>query len=112
MVRFGPVRFHLDQIHTGSPELCWVNTGAVPPWNGSYTVPNWITFKTESIWCRIGEPIQSRSARSRINARLTGTNIVPIPNDPVSCKRSLKQRLHGIGSVWNRYEIGKDKPCA
>ena len=21
------------------------------------------------------------------------------------------QRLHGTGSVWNRYEIGTDKPC-
>ena len=24
---------------------------------------------------------------------------------------TLKQRLHGTGSVWNRYEIGTDKPC-
>ena len=23
----------------------------------------------------------------------------------------LRQRLHGTGSVWNRYEIGTDKPC-
>ena len=23
----------------------------------------------------------------------------------------IRQRLHGIGSVWNRYEIGTDKPC-
>ena len=23
----------------------------------------------------------------------------------------LRQRLHGTGSIWNRYEIGKDKPC-
>ena len=23
---------------------------------------------------------------------------------------SLRQRLHGTGSVWNRYEIGTDKP--
>ena len=23
----------------------------------------------------------------------------------------LRQRLHGTGSVWNRYEIGVDKPC-
>ena len=22
----------------------------------------------------------------------------------------LRQRLHGTGSVWNRYEIGRDKP--
>ena len=24
---------------------------------------------------------------------------------------TLRQRLHGTGSVWNRYEIGTDKPC-
>ena len=24
---------------------------------------------------------------------------------------SLRQRLHGTGSAWNRYEIGTDKPC-
>ena len=24
---------------------------------------------------------------------------------------SFRQRLHGTGSVWNRYEIGTDKPC-
>ena len=24
---------------------------------------------------------------------------------------SRRQRLHGTGSVWNRYEIGTDKPC-
>ena len=23
----------------------------------------------------------------------------------------LRKRLHGTGSVWNRYEIGTDKPC-
>ena len=23
----------------------------------------------------------------------------------------FRQRLHGTGSVWNRYEIGTDKPC-
>ena len=23
----------------------------------------------------------------------------------------VRQRLHGTGSVWNRYEIGTDKPC-
>ena len=23
----------------------------------------------------------------------------------------FRQRLHGTGSVWNQYEIGKDKPC-
>ena len=23
----------------------------------------------------------------------------------------LRQRLHGNGSVWNRYEIGTDKDC-
>ena len=23
----------------------------------------------------------------------------------------LRQRLHGPGSVWDRYEIGTDKPC-
>ena len=23
----------------------------------------------------------------------------------------LRQRLHWTGSVWNRYEIGTDKPC-
>ena len=23
----------------------------------------------------------------------------------------FRQRLHGIGSVWNRYEIDTDKPC-
>ena len=26
-------------------------------------------------------------------------------------KLVLRQRLHGTGSVWNRYEIGTDKPC-
>ena len=25
--------------------------------------------------------------------------------------RPLRLRLHEIGSVWNRYEIGNDKPC-
>ena len=24
---------------------------------------------------------------------------------------TLRQRLYGTGSVWNRYEIGTDKPC-
>ena len=24
---------------------------------------------------------------------------------------TLRQRLHGTGSVWNRYEIGSDKSC-
>ena len=24
--------------------------------------------------------------------------------------QGLRQRLHGAGSVWNRYEIGTDKP--
>ena len=24
---------------------------------------------------------------------------------------SFRQRLHGTGSVWNRYEIGTDTPC-
>ena len=24
---------------------------------------------------------------------------------------NLRQRLHGTGSVWNRYEIGTGKPC-
>ena len=24
---------------------------------------------------------------------------------------SFRQRLHGNRSVWNRYEIGTDKPC-
>ena len=30
------VRFHLDRIHsvTDFPELCWVYTGTVSPWNG------------------------------------------------------------------------------
>ena len=23
----------------------------------------------------------------------------------------IRQRLHETGSVWNRYEIGTDKPC-
>ena len=23
----------------------------------------------------------------------------------------IRQRLHGTGSVWNRYQIGTDKPC-
>ena len=23
----------------------------------------------------------------------------------------LRQRLHGTGSVWNRYKIGMDNPC-
>ena len=23
----------------------------------------------------------------------------------------IRQHLHGTGSVWNRYEIGTDKPC-
>ena len=26
-------------------------------------------------------------------------------------RTSLRQRLHETGSVWNRYEIGTDKPC-
>ena len=26
-------------------------------------------------------------------------------------KTRVRQRLHGTGSVWNRYEIGKGKPC-
>ena len=25
--------------------------------------------------------------------------------------RASRQRLHGTGSVWNRYEIGTEKPC-
>ena len=24
---------------------------------------------------------------------------------------NLRQRLHETGSVWKRYEIGRDKPC-
>ena len=40
---------------------------------------------------RIGESIQGGSSRSHINAILIGTNFVPVPNDPVSCKRSLSQ---------------------
>ena len=27
------------------------------------------------------------------------------------CQTPFRQRLHGTGSVWNRYEIGTDKPC-
>ena len=27
------------------------------------------------------------------------------------CGWSFRQCLHGTGSVWNRYEIGTDKPC-
>ena len=34
-----------------------------------------------------------------------------LQTDPVSCKRSRRQRLHGTGSVWNRYKIGTDKAC-
>ena len=30
---------------------------------------------------------------------------------PLYCTARLRQRLHGTGSVWNRYEIGTDKPC-
>ena len=26
-------------------------------------------------------------------------------------RKELRQRSHGTGSVWNRYEIGTDKPC-
>ena len=26
-------------------------------------------------------------------------------------EKTFRQRLHGNGSVWNRYEIGTDKPC-
>ena len=26
-------------------------------------------------------------------------------------KVTLRQRLHGTGSVWNRYKIGTEKPC-
>ena len=26
-------------------------------------------------------------------------------------KKLFRQRLHGTGSVWDRYEIGTDKPC-
>ena len=62
----------------GSPGLCWVYTVVVLPWNG--TVPNWITFISETIWYQIGEPIKSRSARSRKKARLAGTNFTTVPN--------------------------------
>ena len=29
----------------------------------------------------------------------------------VPSSKCFRQRLHGTGSVWNRYEIGTDKPC-
>ena len=32
-------------------------------------------------------------------------------NRPLFASYILRQRLHGTGSIWNRYEIGTDKPC-
>ena len=63
---------------TGSPELCWIHMGTVPPWKG--TVPNWITFESEPIWYGIKEPTYSGSARSCIKARLICTKFVLVPN--------------------------------
>ena len=38
----------------------------------------------------------------------TGTNVTT-----VLCVqgKKLRQRLHGTGSIWNRHQIGRDKPC-
>ena len=31
--------------------------------------------------------------------------------NPIRALQTLRQRLHGTGSVWNRYEIVMDKSC-
>ena len=58
------VRLHLDQIHSGTGLLktCYIYMGIVPPCNG--IVPNWISFTSEPIWFRIGEPMISGSTLS------------------------------------------------
>ena len=40
------VQFHLDWIHfsTGSPELCWVYMGTIPPWNSSSKLDHFHTW--------------------------------------------------------------------
>ena len=35
-----------------------------------------------------------------------GFNVAHIPKN-----QRFRQHLHGIRSIWNRYEIGMDKPC-
>ena len=51
----GLVRFYFDRIQSGTdlPELCRVYMGTVP--TSHCTVPNWINFKSDPIWCRVGE---------------------------------------------------------
>ena len=52
------VPFGSDLLWFGSPELCWVYTVSVPPWNE--TISNWVIFRSEAaVLYRVGE--QSRA---------------------------------------------------
>ena len=72
------VSFRAVHSGRGMPKLCWVHTGAAPLWDS--TVPNGIAFLSGPIWYWIGEPIESGSARYRINVTIIPTNFVPVPN--------------------------------
>ena len=43
----------------------------------------------------------SRASQKKVSIKNFNSDILII----------LRQRLHGTGSVWNRYEIVTDKPC-
>ena len=55
----------------------------------------------------IVHPQYSHPPLQPLQALQTSIMHVPILKHP----KTLRQRLHGTGSDWNRYEIGTDKPC-